>query len=64
MDDKKRQYIKWLEDTANSLQLQLDLADGIGERSVCISIERANHYIEVCKTLIHIISETEKDGEG
>lgn len=60
-DTEKQAVIKWLEDTVSALQLQIDLAEGIGESTVCISVEKAKHYLGLCKVLIDLNKES-KDG--
>ena len=54
-----QQKIKWLEDTVDSLLLQINLAEQIGESTICISLERAKNYLGLCKTLIDLNAKME-----
>lgn len=60
-DNQKQMFNEWLEETVNSLCLQIDLAESVGENSVSISVGRAKHYLGLCKVLIDLNREA-KDG--
>ena len=61
-DTEKQAMIKWLDDTVSALQLQIDLAESIGESNVCISVGRAKHYLGLCVALINLNKEAQIDG--
>lgn len=51
---KEKQIIEFLQNTVDSLELQIAVAKEIGETSISLSIERAEHYLGLCAALTQL----------